>query len=356
MTYLSRLELRSLRNIHSMLLELSPNINIFVGSNGAGKSTICEALSLLLHGRSFRAQAGLRHLLPLGHTEFAINAQFYGSAITTVKMRRSSVSGWQVTCDDLAAKQLQTVTKILPLKLLVAEEHSLVDGDPNQRRQFLDWLMFHVEPNYNLWMRQYQRVLAQRNSALRQKNRFDDELAAWTEQLGQYGDLIELARIQIVQNLQIFFKNMPKSTYFANISLNLKSNWQGSLAETLISTRHTELQRKMTLHGPHRSDISFNDCKRGLVRHSFSRGEKKIISVLAQLSSVQLLRELYDKRSLIVIDDWQSELDRTTQSELFDRLIGPEQQVVLTATSDLHYGTQADSKVFHVEQGRLIAK
>src|SRR6476619_3442142 len=163
---LAELRIENLRCVESAALEFSPELNLIAGENGAGKTSILEAIFLLGRGRSFRTRSSeklIRHHQPaltvFGRTDDAPPRQA-GIEISADGGTRARINGEN-------ARSLLELSGVLPVQAIDPEIHKLIDQGPERRRRWLDWLVFHVEPTFvGNWAR-YNRALKQRNAALR---------------------------------------------------------------------------------------------------------------------------------------------------------------------------------------------
>jgi DNA replication and repair protein RecF len=178
---LEQLRLENLRNIAALELELGPGLNVFVGPNGAGKTSILEGAYLLSHAQSFRPGVA-DSLISRGAGQLTLSARVSrGCGPIRIGLARSS-DGWVAKVNGLAARGLGAMLREYALVCFAPDSHSLISGGSTERRRFLDWGVFHVEPEFLGKARQYSRVLRQRNAALKQAAG-DTELDAWDVEL-----------------------------------------------------------------------------------------------------------------------------------------------------------------------------
>ena len=163
---LHSLGVSNLRNISDLHLELAPGFNVFVGPNGGGKTSILEAAYLLSHAQSFRT-GSLDALIRYGCASFGVAGQVErGTACTDLRLVRGTTN-WDAKVNGQPVSNLGTLLQELALVCLEPGSHALISGGGKERRRFLDWGVFHVEPQYLTDVRRYNRVLRQRNAALK---------------------------------------------------------------------------------------------------------------------------------------------------------------------------------------------
>ena len=162
---LAELRIENLRCIESAVLEFSPELNLIAGENGAGKTSILEAIFLLGRGRSFRTRSSerlIRHHQP----KLTVFGRTDDSPAKQAGIEVASDGGTRARINGEAAASLLELSGVLPVQAIDPEIHKLVDQGPERRRRWLDWLVFHVEPSFGVHWARYNRALKQRNAAL----------------------------------------------------------------------------------------------------------------------------------------------------------------------------------------------
>src|SRR5215471_14999472 len=163
---LAELRIADLRCLESATLEFSPELNLIAGENGAGKTSILEAIFLLGRGRSFRTRSSER-LIRHGQPKLTVFGRTDDQPARFAGIEVSSDGGTRARINGEAAQSLLELSGILPVQAIDPEIHKLVDQGPERRRRWLDWLVFHVEPSFAIHWSRYNRALKQRNAALR---------------------------------------------------------------------------------------------------------------------------------------------------------------------------------------------
>ena len=152
------LSIINLRNISNAEIVFDANLNYFVGDNGAGKTSILEALSMLSKGRSFRA-GQISSLIGPDSKKLQVVSKIesHTGEAHQLGMERDD-SGWSARHNGEDVNQLSELTALLPHVLLEPNSHTLISGPPDGRRKYLDWGVFHVEHNFLTLWRRYNRV------------------------------------------------------------------------------------------------------------------------------------------------------------------------------------------------------
>lgn len=320
------------------------------GANGAGKTSILEALVVLSRGRSFRTTQSAELIGPEDETfrVFAVVEDRHGHE-HRLGLERSG-KRWRGRKDGEDLSQISQLTRSLPLTLMEPDSHLLVSGHPDVRRRYVDWGMFHVEHEFLGVWRRYSKALKQRNAALRQRqaavlDSLDAVLAANGQQLS------ELRRehcSQLARDLQSLLADLGGEG-LDPITVSFHSGWSGdSFGQALQRNRERDLERGQTHTGPHRADLTLN-CGNAPARAVLSRGEQKILAAALLLAQAELLAQLGEK-PVLLLDDLASEFDTRHYEQVLERALATGAQVWVTGTHE--QAPDAGRAVFHVEQGR----
>lgn len=353
---LEQLRLQGLRCIVDASVVLDPGINLFVGANGAGKTSLLEAAFLLSHARSFRSGAK-EALLARGAMQLSVFAdvRHADDRARRVGLGRSG-SRWQAKVDGVNVAMGQLVSECAVV-CFEPGSHALIAGAAEERRRFLDWGVFHVEHGFLSSWRRYQRALKQRNSLLRSGSPAVDELfAPWEAELSVAGAHIDSQRQAYLDLL------LPKLQASAAgllpelgaLRLDYRRGWleDQNLAEQLRSQRSRDLARGHTTAGAHRADwtIGFEHAP---LREHLSRGQEKLTALACLMAQAELYAEHCGEWPVMCLDDLASELDQSHQAAVVAQLVAADAQVLLTGTEVPPALAGVPSRMFHVEQGQL---
>lgn len=351
---LTRLEIAHVRNLQSVLLLPHPRLNILIGANGSGKTSVLEALHLLGLGRSFRSGRA-RRLVNDVATECTVFAAFSDEGQAAI--RRGANGDTELRLDKRSQITMAELAQRLPLALLDPESMDLFDAGSKPRRAQLDWGVFHVEHRfYPVWLR-YQRALKQRNSLLRSGSIGRLESTVWDKELAESAGQLHSLRDAYLKRWQPLWEAriqgfLPEQ----QLTLEYTPGWdvEQDLAVMLAAYWDKDQERGYTQLGPHRADLR---VKRGMAPADelLSRGQKKLVVCALKLSQVSLLQEA-GKDSVLLVDDLASELDATSRQRLLAYLAASGAQVFITciepdAVLPALDGTGTGFKMFHVEHG-----
>ena len=348
---LAELRIENLRCIETAALEFSPELNLIAGENGAGKTSILEAIFLLGRGRSFRTRSSeklIRHgqpkLVVYGRTD-DMPAKHAGIEIASDGGTRARINGQN-------AASLLELSGVVPVQAIDPEIHKLVDQGPERRRRWLDWLVFHVEPSFAVHWSRYNRALKQRNAALKSGAAVID---AWDKELVINGVAITQARQRSLERLLPRLKQTFERFGALDVSAGFSSGWSAecSFEEALRSHRDRDRQRGTTTAGPHRADVTLRRAHRA-ARETLSRGQQKLTAVAMIITPLQLLQDEQGMRAVLLLDDPAAELDDRNLQRLFAELSSLRCQMIATSLTPETALFQAPKATFHVEQGRVI--
>jgi len=354
----TRLEMAGLRRFDRVSLSPGPALNLLIGDNGAGKTSVLEALHLMAYGRSFRGRVR-DGLIRQGDTAVEV---FVAWREANGRERRAGLrhtgQAWEGRLDGAGVAHLGELCAALAVVTFEPGSHALITGPAENRRRLLDWGLFHVEPDFLRVWRRYARALKQRNAVLKANGR-PAELEVWEQELADSGEAITRSREAYIARWQAVFE--PEAAALAPTigayGLDLQPGWKRDelpLADALLLSRPRDLQAGFTSVGPHRADVRMGWT--GLPgREALSRGQAKLSALALLLSQGRLHAEVAGDWPVIALDDLASELDGQHQTRVVERLAATGAQVFVT-------GTEAPAALaafgdrlarFRVEQGRL---
>jgi DNA replication and repair protein RecF len=346
---LAELRIENLRCVEVAALEFSPELNLIAGENGAGKTSILEAIFLLGRGRSFRTRSSER-LIRYGQPKLTVFGRTDDSPSRQAGIEIAADGGTRARIDGEDAASLLELTGVVPVQAIDPEIHKLVDQGPERRRRWLDWLVFHVEPSFAMDWGRYNRALKQRNAALRGGT----NAAHWDRELITNGVAITAARERTLARL--LPRLVQTFSRFGELDVvpGFTTGWAaGEEFETALrSHRERDRQRGVTTSGPHRADVTLRRSHRA-ARETLSRGQQKLTAIAMIVSQLHLLQDELGRRAVLLLDDPAAELDEKNLQRLFDELASLRSQMIATSLTPETALFQAPKATFHVEQGRV---
>lgn len=345
---LKKISLKQFRCFNQQILNCHPRVNIIVGPNASGKTSLLEAIYVLGHGKSFRTH----RIEPL----ITANQKFYqvvGQTISgnTIGVQRDK-KAQLAKIDGIAVNTQAELSAYLPVQIIHPRIANLITEGPSTRRRYLDWGVFHVKQHFlNEW-RKFNLCLSQRNAALK-KNGSAEIIASFDAGLIESGENISYLRQEFYEQL-LLPQIMQQITHLlpnAELTLSYWQGWQGDYAEKLKSSLARDLQFKTTHHGPHKADINIqlNGSPAGL---ALSSGQQKILAIALVLAQIEVVTAIQNKPITVLVDDLAAELDKEKLELVLSKLLQLDGQLWITSLEDHRWmGKPDDYHMFHVKQG-----
>jgi DNA replication and repair protein RecF len=399
--HLAHLSITNFRNYARSELDFSKPITVVQGANAQGKTNLLEAVYYLATAESPRTRTDRELINWLANEEQPTFARLEGRIEGAEALREVSVVllnanerlQKEIRINGVKRRTLDLVGQ-LKVVLFMPEDIDLIAGSPDARRRYLDSAISQMNRPYARALQEYNRVLVQRNSLLRQLRERPGnprQLEFWNERLTEQGSQLIVSRLDTVAQLDELVQDIhPRLTggaerlhllYRASLPLDgadglvqyrqlsldgpgrERSSDAGAMPtsasikavfqQQLEKQQEEELVRGMTLAGPHRDDLRFlvggvDMCVYG------SRGQQRTISVSLKLAEMELIRAQTWEEPILLLDDVMSELDEERRRYLMEAIHG-DQQVIVT-TTDLGYFEPSfleQAAVWKVHEGRI---
>ena len=353
---LTRLTLTDFRNHQAATLEPGELINVLTGENGAGKTNILEAVSLLVPGRGLRGAA----LLDIGRSNgpggFSVAGRLGDVDIGTGTL--PAAPDRRVVRINGAPSSANALSEWLSIVWLTPAMDRLLMEAAGDRRRFLDRLVLALEPGHAHHTARYEAAMRQRNRLLGEYRRADPEwLGALETQMAEHGAAIAKARTALIDALNRRIA-ISADGPFARAGLEL-AGWQetGRLRDELGIARGRDASAGRTLSGPHRTDLVVTHLAKGQPASRCSTGEQKALLLGIVLAHADLVAEQAGRRPILLLDEVAAHLDPVRRAALFDRLNDAGGQVWMTGTEPgLFIDLGASVRWFHVDDGHVSPK
>ncbi len=316
---LRELATRNFRNLEPSRLELDPDANVFVGTNGQGKTNFLEAIYFLSTTKSFRTNrvANLfrfdaEHLFTEGVAEAdgIRKTLSIGIEAASTRKRELLVNGQKSPLEEYVSQ--------LPVIAYSAARLEIIRGAPDERRRFLDRGIASIRPRYISALSKYHRTLEQRNALLRAVGDGDEReasLEAWDAELATTGAVVASARAEFAAILAVEFSRIVDEMNYHVDELELRYEPSGpylgdrdTILAGLGAMRYREIAAGFTLQGPHRDDLAFRIHGRDAAE-VLSSGETKMTVLFLKLARVAIYRDRAGRKPLFIFDDVDAELD-----------------------------------------------
>lgn len=354
----TRLVVGGLRRFAHVELAPSPGLNLITGDNGAGKTSLLEALHLMAWGRSFRGRVR-DGLIRTGSDAVEVFVEWQEGDRTRTRRAglRHSGQEWSGRLDGENVAQLGDLCAALAVVSFEPGSHALVTGSGEPRRRFLDWGLFHVEQDFLPVWRRYNRALKQRNALLKAGGA-SKQLDAWDAELADAGEAVTWHRQAYLDRLQDQLAEVTQALVpmLGRAHLEFSPGWKRqelSLGDALLVSRERDRQFGHTGVGPHRADwrVDYSALPQ---REPLSRGQAKLTALSCLLAQAQDYAAQRGEWPVVALDDLASELDRRHQAGVLARLQATGAQIFLTGTESPAGLQDAPPQAwFHVEHGAV---
>lgn len=365
--------MRDFRSYEAVDLELDPGVSTFIGPNGQGKTNLLEAVGYVATLGSHRVATDaplVRHGAEAAIIRAGVHSQGRNSL---VEIEINPGRANRARLNRTTVSRPRDILGTLRAVLFAPEDLALVKGDPGERRRFLDDLLVARAPRYASVRADYERVLKQRNALLKSagtaRRRHAGEVAAtldvWDTHLARAGARLLAARIGLTAALRPVVDKAYQQVSGADGPVQLEYRTtigadvdEGSDPEVLASamqaeltrTRRNELERGITLVGPHRDDLVLRIA--GLPARGYaSQGESWSLALGLRLGAYELLRG-DGEDPVLVLDDVFAELDAGRRTRLAE-MVAPAEQVLVTAAVPHDVPDELSGARFEVGHGTV---
>ena len=323
----SKIYLNNFRSFNSSSFDLGKK-NLIIGKNGAGKSSFLEAIFFILSKKSFRTSS-LNAMINFESSFFKLDAILDEEKFSFTKDLSSSIK----------SKEGNFKNNFLPL-ILNNFSLNLLEAPKENRRSFLDYLMFHVEHDYKINHLKFRKALAQRNRALKKSS--SSELKSWTKVFIELSQKLTKMKLDFIDSFLKSFpafvdsSSLPKTLQekFKSISITYDKGWKDNLLEELRESFIKDQARGFTSLGPQTSDLSvkINGQVSGNI---LSRGEQKLLILLIYLFFIKAFNDLRPNKTIFLLDDLPSELDEKNLDLALNLLQDADCQLFITSLENL---------------------
>jgi DNA replication and repair protein RecF len=349
---LDRLILTDFRNHRDALLAPGPGLVVLTGDNGAGKTNVLEAVSLLSPGRGLRG-AGLSEMARSGGGGgFAVAARLGDVEIGTGTQPRAPERR-QVRINGAAASATSLSEWLSVLWLTPAMDRLFQEG-AGGRRRFLDRLVLALEPGHAVHAARYEAAMRARNKLLGEDGPSDEAwLSALEARMVEHGSALASARRRAVALLSERLEGAPRGP-FARAGLALEGGGE-DLALELARGRARDRAAGRALAGPHRTDLAVLHLDKGRPAGLCSTGEQKALLLSIVLAHADLVAERAGRRPLLLLDEVAAHLDPRRRAALFERLGAAGGQVWMTGTETALFAEVGPAATrFELADGALL--
>jgi DNA replication and repair protein RecF len=359
--------LNDFRCFSDLHVELAPGLTVLYGANAVGKTSLLEAVGWAGRGRSFRGVPDAA-LVRSGCSEAIVRVEVAeGERLQLLEVAIKAVGPNRVLLNRNRLNRTRDLAGLLRVTVFAPDDLDLVKGGPSERRDFLDDLLSGLAARYDAARGDFERVLRHRNALLRAGIRDDDDrttLDVFDEQLVQSGAELVRGRLRLIERLvpvittsYVQLAGRPtevEATYVADwtdepVTVDVVDVVADLLRASIAARRKQEIDRGLTLVGPHRDEVRLrlNDLD---ARTHASQGEQRSLALALRLAGHHVTAELTGASPVLLLDDVFSELDGARADALVREL--PPGQTLLTTASAVPPGVEPERRL-RIENGTV---
>ncbi len=358
--FLKKIELKNFRNYEDLKLEFNKNINIFIGNNAQGKTNILESIYFLAVTKSHRCNKD-NYLIKndcifskiIGEVENNNRKNTYEIIINN--------EGKRVSINNNVFKRISDYLSNINVVMFCPDDLEIIKGTPSDRRKFLNIEIGQISNKYIIYLAKYNKVLKTRNEYLKNEHNNDfNYLDILTDELINLNIKLYKYRKEFINDLNdyivdIYKKISLKEDIYVKYEsfIDNEEDIVEDLREKYLRVRDSELNQKTTLIGVHRDNFSiYIDGKE--INNYGSQGQHRVAILCLKLAEIEIYKQKYNIKPIILLDDIFSELDKKKKINII-KYIDKDLQIFITST-DLHSISKRITKnadIFYIEEGKV---
>lgn len=353
------LRLKNYRNYDLLDITFDPKVNILFGDNAQGKTNILEALYVSGTTRSHRGTKD-KDLIQFQHDEAHLETVVEKAGTSfqiDLHLKKNSAKG--IAINKIPIRRADELLGVVHFVFFSPEDLNMIKEGPAHRRRFVDMELSQLDRVYFLDLMNYNRILEQRNTLLKElafRPELEDTLDVWDVQLAQYGDKIIAAREKFVCMLNDIIGNIHKQLTGNREEIRIvyeKSSADEPLFSALERHKERDKRLRMTGTGPHRDDLCFlaNDLD---VRKFGSQGQQRTAALSLKLSEIEIVRKIIGDTPILLLDDVLSELDKNRQMHLLESIRHVQSVITCTGLDELIANQFSMNKIFQIKNGCVV--
>ena len=332
---IARLFIKNFRLFKTLDLDLNKKDLLIIGPNGSGKTSILEAINLLISRKSMRTR-DLRECIKEGSDGFSLGLEIKNeNEVLTIKATKQVNK--RISIKTKFGNIPANKSNLPVIQFIQAKDLRMIEGETELRRDFFNKTMFHVEHSSEIDFKNYKKALIQRNMSLKRKVS-ERELKAWNEVLEETGIILAEKQKSFFENV---FKNsmeekrkngVAKEAFLNHIKVAFNRGWPEGLSfsEALMESGEKDRALGYTSIGPHRLDFKYS-INNKLAKSFLSRGQQKLLIILNFFKFNDILVTKNKSGIVYLIDDITSELDQENLAIVLEQAVELRAQLLITA-------------------------
>lgn len=352
------LKLKNYRNYELLDLTFDPKTNILYGDNAQGKTNVLEALYLSGTTKSHRGTKD-RDLIQFeqdeAHLETMVEKRGMSYQID-MHLKKNSPKG--IAINKIPIRKASELFGIIHFVFFSPEDLNIIKDGPSGRRRFIDLELSQLDKVYLSNLSNYNRIINQRNSLLKDIYKQDnlvETLDIWDMQLAEYGTKVIESRKKFIYEVNHIISGIHYK--LTGGKENIKISYESAihnmpLDQALKKNRERDMRMKSTSVGPHRDDLCFTVGNLD-IRKFGSQGQQRTAALSLKLSEIELVKSLIQDTPVLLLDDVLSELDKHRQNYLLDSINDVQTLITCTGLDEFVNHRFSINKIFHVNNGQI---
>lgn len=359
--YIKNIMLVSYRNYKHIELSLGKNVNVFIGDNAQGKTNILEAVYYGAFAKSHRTSKD-KELINWQNDKAYIS-------LLVARENRDKRIDINILRDGKKAIKINSIkiSKIGELfgtfnvVMFSPEDLKIIKEAPSLRRKLLDMELSQINKHYYFNLVQYNKILAERNMLLKNRNIDYDVLEIYDLQLVRHADYIISERLKYIEKVNYYGEEIHNEITSGKEKINFKYNptveyskdFTSNFLEKLKKNLSKDKEKGLTSIGPHRDD--FNVFINGIDVKTFgSQGQQRTSILTMKFSSLKIIKEVTGESPVLLLDDVLSELDVNRKRYVLSTISGIQTVITCTGIEDLEDYLDDKAKIFNVSNGEIL--
>lgn len=357
--YLEKLKITNFRTYEDLELDLSPNINVFVGNNANGKTNILESIYISCITKSYRTSKDTECIM--FEKEFFRNIHTYidNSGIKReIEVFLDVNNKKQIKDNGIKINKYSDFIGSIPVVIFSPENMDIIKGAPKNRRKFLDILISQISKKYVITLQEYNKLVNLKNTLLKnERSKIDfNYLDIIDEKIAEKIEYISQMRKEYVDKVENFAKKLQNSLSNCTEKLELRyvsefnSKNLEEINNILKNTRESDILKKTSNKGIGHDDILVLVNEKEVQKYG-SQGQNRTALLSMKLAEFEILKNTKETNPIILLDDVFSELDEKRINFLMEYI--KDYQVFITTTEINSIKNKDDKIIFKVEKGRV---
>ena len=355
--YIEKINLNKFRNYKEQEIFLNKGINIFYGDNAQGKTNIIEAIFLCSMGKSFRSKKD-KELIEFNELSTTVEID-YKKQDRSGKIKAQIGDKKEFFINGVKQGKVSDIVGKINVVIFSPDDIDIIKEGPGKRRKFIDMMISSLKPNYIHLLNNYNRVLEQRNTYLKQIVKegkseslldiLDEQLADFSYRIFEYRNQYLQKFAEIIQQTHDIITKHTKMQEIIKIKYISNAQEKQGFLDNLKKSRKVDLARGYTSTGIHRDDFMIYINKK-IVSIYGSQGQQRTTTLTLKLCELKIVTEEIGESPILLLDDFMSELDENRRKSFLENL--KNSQVIITCTDKIEMQKE-HIKSFYVENGKV---